>query len=238
MKIIVELIRNILTRREKSCIIKLNTMPNSQRNSLNREDCQENMVRNITNRIIQNYWKYRVDGQKIACTRTKIGKLLTVVNILSIKCKDKPAFEDIIVSETCGTSVPILSVYRYPYDIWELGEERTFGESAFSSKNNFFEQDEKLTLEQIEEVNEPLPELYKIKEAVDETLNRIIDDVFMEFGAYDSYDIGDYINAFKSKICNEEVVDNGKVRSWLTEIQTQTKENNKLIEFISNYSID
>ncbi len=83
-------------------------------------------------------------------------------------------------------------------------------------------------------VNESLPDLYAPQGEVDNLLQRIINDVFMEFGTYDGYEIGKLINQFKDDICFDGVVCKEKVIEWLTNIDTQTT--NPIISFIHNYS--
>ncbi|MDE6724706.1 MAG: hypothetical protein K2J79_03785, partial [Ruminiclostridium sp.] len=208
-----------------------------RQNGLYREGCKKMAVKDVANYLIQEYWRHRIEGLKITCTRTKIGKLLTIIQILSIKCRRELAFDDTIVTETCGTSVPILSIQRYPYDIWELNTDEV-EKTAFSKKPVFFEQNSRLDLNKAEKVDKPLPKLYETRENIDESLKQIIEDVFEEYGAYDSYEIGKFINEFKEKICVNEIVDQNEVVKWLDEIERQPIENNELIMFIYNYHID
>lgn len=244
---IVETIRNLLTKRRASDIIKHKSMFDYRQTNLRREECVKGMdVRNVANYVIQEYLKCRVKGQKVACTRTKIGKLLTIIQILSIKCRRKLAFDDTIVTEACGTSVPILSVYRYPYDIWELGTDISLKQITFSTQTaqnsyfEFFEENSSIDCSKMTEIDEQIPKLYEIQEGedIDESLKKIIRDVFIEFGTYDSYEIGKMINEFKERICVDDIVDENKVIKWLHEIQIQQTEINKLIKFISKYDID
>lgn len=240
----VDIIRNLLTKLRTRAIIKCISMFNCRQTCLLREECIKSMdVKNVANYVIQEYWRCRVKGQKVACTRTKIGKLLTIIQILSIKCRHELAFDDTIVTETCGTSVPILSVYRYPYDIWELNTDMTLSQIDFSGQkvhNSFYEENSRIDCDKMTEVDEPIPKLYEVQkdENIDESLKKIIKDVFTEFGTYDSYEIGNMINEFKEKICIDDIVDENKITAWLYKIQSQQTETNKLIEFITEYDID
>ena len=233
---IVEIIANLLTKKKKSGIIEHKAISKHKQRSLCGEECKNNMsVKNITNHVIREYWNSRVGGLRISCTRTKIGKMLTIIQILSLKCRREIAFDELIVSETCGTSVPILSVYRYPYDIWELNKGRTLDE-PFQSRDDFFERNSRMSKDEVERINEDIPKLYEIQQEICGPLQRIIEDVFYEFGAYDSYEIGKLINDFKDKICIKEVVDEEMIGDWLKEIQGQPTDN-ELIKFIAEYEI-
>lgn len=228
---IVKLIRKVLTKRKKDSIIDYKKM-HTNRNNSHREDCKKVMdAKILANFLIQEYWRIRVDGQRIKCTRTKVGKLLTIIQILSIKCRQQLAFKDTIAVETCGTSVPILSVLRYPYDIWELGVNESLNGSIF------FEKNAKINAESITTEDKPLPDLYKLSNDIDDSLKKIIKDVFLEFGTYDSYEIGKLINQFKSAISLDSVVREEKINAWLNNSDIQPEKSNKIVLFIHNYKL-
>lgn len=228
MKKIVEIIKRILIKRNKSDIIKRAKLPLCYDDTY-REEIRKNMdVKFLANCLIQRFWTVRINEQRIKCTRTKIGKLLTVVQILSIKHNNKVAFEDTIAEETCGTSIPVLSVHRYPYDIWELCAYKLPTDTCFFEKNS------SINSSDIAIVDEPIPDLYAPQGDVDGLLQKIISDVFMEFGTYDGYEIGKLINQFKADICLDGIVSTEKIITWLTNIDTQTT--NPIMSFIHNYS--
>lgn len=228
MKKIAETLKRMLTKRGKSDTMICKKMHMCCANTYGGEYKRQMNVKFLANRLIQHFWNIRINGQRVKCTRTKIGKLLTIVQILSIKYNNQIAFEDTIAEETCGTSIPVLSVHRYPYDIWELYTCKT------PNATDFFEKNSSINLSDMVTVNESLPDLYAPQGEVDNLLQRIINDVFMEFGTYDGYEIGKLINQFKDGICFDGVVCKEKVIEWLTNIDTQTT--NPIISFIHNYS--
>lgn len=232
MKRFVEIIKNMLTKRIRDDII-VHEKSFVRCSDVCKEEFKKNMdVTFVANYLIQCFWKTRVNGKRIECTRTKIGKLLTIIQILSIKINKQVAFEDTIAEEICGTSVPVLSVYRYPYDIWELLPYKLPNDTVFYETNG------SINLSEVSTVEEPLPSLYEIHGDVDGLIQKIIYDVFIGFGAYDSYEIGRFINEFKTTICIEKVVSKEKIADWLSnlDIQTINPTINPIISFIFNYN--
>ena len=227
MKKIVENIKKMLTKRHKSGIIICKKMPLCYDDTC-REEVNKNMdVRILANYLIQCFWNTRINGQRIKCTRTKIGKLLTIVQLLSIKHTQHVAFEDAIVAETCGTSIPILSVHRYPYDIWELHS------CKFPNNAILFEKNSVIDLSDTSIVSEPLPELYSLQDDISDLIKNIIRDVFEKYGTYDGYEIGKLINEFKTDICSDGIVCEEKVITWLANINAQST--NSIIDFVHNH---
>ena len=230
MKKFVEILARMLTKNITIVIIKEYKKDFKSHSDTYKEEFNKTMdIKTLSNFLIQKFWKLRIKGQRLECTRTKIGKLLTIIQILSIKNNNQLAFDDDIMEETCGTSVPVLSVYRYPYDIWELY-------SPKSTDNTFFEQSARINLLDTIEVEDSIPELYMIREEVTDLYKKIVNDVFVEFGTYNGYEIGKLINQFKTDICDNGVVRREKVANWLNSIDVHN--NNPIITFIHNYNFN
>lgn len=230
MVVFKKILRKLLTKRKISSIIVTKNRFTNQNGSY-REECKKIMdAKNLANFLIQEYWKNRVDGLRIECTRTKIGKLLTIIQILSIKCRHQLAFKDTIAVETCGTSVPILSILWYPYNIWELSVNELFDNSVFFKRNA------KIDTKSVTIEDKPLPDLYKNISDIDDSLKKIVKDVFLEFGAYDGYEIGKLINQFKADISLDSVVCEEKITAWLNNLDIQSETANNLVLFIHNYT--
>ena len=229
MKKIVETLKRILTKREKNDIIICKKMSLRSERTYREEINKEMDVKILANYLIQCFWNTRINGQRIKCTRTKIGKLLTIVQLLYIKQNGQVAFDDAIAEETCGTSIPVLSVYRYPYDIWDISS------NELSSDTVFYELNSSINLSDVSKVSDTIPELYDLKDEVSDSIKKLIMDVFVKFGTYDGYEIGKLINTFKGDICSNGVVCEDKVLTWLTNADTTV--DNPIISFIHNYTL-
>lgn len=229
MRKIIETLKSMLTKKLKSDIITSKKISLCI-NDTHREEINKNMdVKILANYLIQCFWNTRIGGQRIKCTRTKIGKLLTIVQILYIKKNGQVAFDDVIAEETCGTSIPVLSVYRYPYDIWDICS------NELSNNTVFYEQNSVINLLDVSKVSDTIPELYDLKDEVSDSIKKLIMDVFVNFGSYDGYEIGKLINTFKSDICSNGVVCKDKILIWLTNDYASI--DNPIISFIHNYSL-
>ena len=131
-----------------------------------------------TNYLVQLFYK---TGQKYSCSRTKIGKLLSIVAFKYV-VEDKNAFDEIIYKyNDCGTAFNELKLYT-DRDVY--------------IKVEYFDDKEYIKENLNDEINEvDAPDKYKgTKNLPNEFKNRV-QEVFREFGAYSAIDLGECINA-------------------------------------------
>ncbi len=225
-----ETVKTILTKRSKNGIMMYKNT-RSCFSYMCREGIKKNMdVKYFADYLIDLFWNTRINGKPIECTRTKIGKLLTIVQILYIKHYKTNAFEDIIVEETCGTSIPVLAVHRYPYNIWDAYTESLNGNDFFKGNNpiNVCEISKRADI-----AKNPFLSLCEDGELADRII-KLISGVFYEFGTYDGYEIGKLINEFKDKICSDNVVLEQKVIDWLSD--NEDTGTNPIVDFINKHT--
>ncbi len=116
---------------------------------------------------------FKFTGESYTCTRTKIGKLLSVLAFKLAKNNVKIFSENILDYNNCGTIIPVLNAY---YDS-EIYTKVTYLDGVFEIEGDF-------TTFGIDNTTIPsdIRELAKI--------------VFKKFGAFDAYYLGQCISRF------------------------------------------
>lgn len=115
-------------------------------------------------------------GQKYSCTRTKIGKLLSIVAFVYAK-KDRQIFNEVIYKYgDCGTTINELTatVDRDVYLQCDYQDDKNYIECEF-------------------DVSVPIPDKHKETDRISEEVKLIVQKVFRNFGAYSAYDLGQLI---------------------------------------------
>lgn len=126
------------------------------------------------NYLIQLFYK---TGQKYTCSRTKIGKLLSIVAFVYARRGYKLFDEKIYKYDGCGTAIREVMVYcdRDVYMQYRYFNNRQYIDDDFIS-------------------DEQIPERYQKINNLNNELKEIIEDVFRHFGSFFTYDLGDFLN--------------------------------------------
>ena len=131
-------------------------------------------LRESANYLIQLFYQTK---KRYSCTRTKVGKLLSIVAFVYAKSGKKLFDEAIFKYDNCGTSINELKVYidRDVYIQYQYEDDCQYINSEFLH-------------------HEDIIEKHKDIDSVDDTLKKVIEDVFRNFGAFSAYDLGQCIN--------------------------------------------
>lgn len=130
---------------------------------------------------ISNYFieLFKITGSKYSCSRTKLGKLISIVAFVYAKRGEKLFDEKIYIyksdslGEFCGTTIQELVLF--------------VGRDAYQQKE--YDKDNNLKIPP-----EELKETESIRTSLKSELRRSIEDVFLNFGAYNPKVLGDCIN--------------------------------------------
>ena len=150
------------------------------KDKLKEEKRKENKMSNVINLakyMIQLFYK---TDKKYHCSRTKIEKLLSIAYVISAK-NGYVLFGDKISVNHCGTGIPVLAGFILSDII------------IADNTNKRIEQNE------IKD-DIPYPKIYKENEDLSDEDKKIITDVFLRFGAYDTKKLGNEIDVFKNEI--------------------------------------
>lgn len=123
-----------------------------------------------TNYLIQFFFKTE---KKYSCTRMKIGKLLSIL-AFRYECKGIQLFDEVIYWDICNTVINQLTLF-YPIDTY-------YQKNPMDDANKIIDPDE--LKEGID-----IPDFYKVKLTIPDEVMKDIEELFYNFGAYDSYDL-------------------------------------------------
>lgn len=126
------------------------------------------------NYLIQLFYKTE---KKYSCSRTKIGKLLSIVAFIYAK-NGKKLFDEIILKyDNCGTSINELKSFvdRDVYIQFQYADDCQYIDDEFNN-------------------NELVLEKHKESSSIDENLKSEIENVFRNFGSFSAYHLGQFIN--------------------------------------------
>lgn len=171
--------------------------------------------RQSTNYLIQLFFK---TGKKYSCTRTKLGKLLTIASFVYARKNEVLFSEAICKYNNCGTLINALTLFieREVYLELEYVDNKQYIDACFDND--------------IE-----IPKFYSEVCDVDIELRKVLENVFRHFGSYTASDLGELIvpiiNTGKVVNSNEEIDLNEIYRIDKNEILSNNK-GNELIEFI------
>jgi len=170
-------------------------------------------VDECANYLIQFFYK---TNKRYSCTRTKIGKLLSILAFkYAVKYDENIIFPwEIYRYPGCGTLIAGLQYYvdrdayfAYPYD----------NSKKRISRNELNE-------------NVDIPDRYKDVSNLDPKLKEEIENVFFTFGAYSQVDLGEELNPIVEHegICHADIVDLEAVAC----LDKNQFPDNKVVEFI------
>lgn len=143
-------------------------------------------LRESANYLIQLFYQTK---KRYSCTRTKVGKLLSIVAFVYAKKGEKLFDETIFKYDNCGTSINELKVYvdRDVYIQYQYADDCQYINCEFLR-------------------DEDVIEKHKDIGSIDDTLKDVIENVFRNFGAFSAYDLGQCINPIVNlpQIVNEK----------------------------------
>lgn len=188
--------------------------------------CQNEQMINIVDAakyLIQLYYK---TGCRYHCTRTKIEKMLSIANLVSLKSGEALFVEKNVVNP-CGTGFPILASFLFG-DIVEGREDETCLEIPKELVNE----------------SAVYPPFYEIDNysLSSRNVSQLLLDIFLKFGNYDAKTMGILCDAFKCSIATNEpgsdrrIINNEAVKPFFDTCAYDDKyKNNEIISFIVNY---
>ena len=118
---------------------------------------------------------YRTE-KKYSASRTKIGKLMSIVAFIYARMGIKLFEEHIFRYDNCGTIIPKLN--KLSIDIYVFYH---YDDDKEYINDDFF-------------IDYEMPETYKDFKDVPEDVKLVIEDVFRNFGAYSQVNLGDCLN--------------------------------------------
>lgn len=139
------------------------------------------------NYFIQLFYK---TGKRYSCTRTKLGKLLSIL-AFKYAANDKLLFfEEIYCYPNCGTAIKEL-MCEVERDVY---------------RNYHYEDGKKRISKHELKANVDIPKMYPDTSLLKSELKKDIEDVFFSFGAYSQKDLSDVLNPIVEYegICNSE----------------------------------
>ena len=134
--------------------------------------CSYTNLRHATNYLIQLFYR---SEQRFSCTRTKIGKLLSIVAFKYARKSIRLFDEDICKYQQCGTAINELKLL--------LERDIYIQEDYEDSKN-------RVDCSNLKDNLDCIPSLYLEIGALDPNVKKTIEDVFCRFGAYSPLDLG------------------------------------------------
>lgn len=188
--------------------------------------CQNKQMINIVDAakyLIQLYYK---TGCRYHCTRTKIEKMLSIANLVSLKYGEALFAEKNVVNP-CGTGFPVLASFLFG-DIVEGREDETCQD---------------IHRELINE-SAVYPPIYEIENygLISRKVYQLLLDIFLKFGNYDAKTMGILCDMFKCNIATNEpgsdrkIVNNEAVKPFFDTCACDDRyKNNEIISFIVNY---
>ena len=141
------------------------------------------------NYLIQFFYK---TNQKYSCTRTKIGKLLSIAAMKCARLGIQLFAEEIFKYDGCGTTINGLNgiIDRDIYFEYEYLDKREIIQDTIQ-ENSF------------------IPSQYAEISRLDMDVKKLIEDVFVRFGSYSASDLGSCINPIVD--CDKLTEANGRI---------------------------
>ncbi len=185
----------------------------------------------ISKSLIRKFLETKISDKYIECTRTKIGKLLVIVQMAYLKATKEMAFNEPIYVDKCGATIPSLAALGIPYDIIE-----EVAPKLFDSNEEYYVSNSALDINVLDIDETRVPRKYLDENSsVNEKLKQITNDVFLEFGGYESLELGRMIDEFKLDISDNNTLDMQSLSKYIEDNFFNNYENNKIINFIRNY---
>ncbi len=171
--------------------------------------------------IVQLYYKC---DSRYKCSRTKLEKLLTIASLTVMKNGDE-LFVDKITINQCGTGIPALSNKFLPDLIGGVEDEDGNPISRAMVCNSV-----------------EAPSIYKIEETekVDSKIEKLLEDVFINFGNYKAVELGKKLDEFKcelsvsSDLYDRDIICSTKVHDFFVR-NNESLGGNEIYSFIFNY---
>lgn len=158
-------------------------------------------------------------GKRYTCSRTKLGKLLTIV-AFTYAVEGKLLFDEKVYKYgECGTAINEI-LDNYDRDIYISSHSNDDGKTVVFNSNIILDLDESTKEE------------YKNYEKLEYSVRRRIDDVFLNFGSYSASKLGEYVNCI---INVEGLIEDGEVNFYNLYLLSQ--DNNKIQELIKVYPL-
>ena len=182
--------------------------------------------------LIQQFLKTRINNKYIECTRTKISKLLAIIQMVHIKAMDSIAFQEPIYIDKCGVTIPALAASGVPYAITEEVMPRLFDEDK-----KYFICNDKLRADMLDTSGYEIPQKYTTEIVnYSEKQLEIINNVFLEFGGYESIELGKMLDEFKYDISDEgNIINTDLLTQCIKSAFSNKYKDNKIINYIINY---
>ena len=137
-------------------------------------------------------------GKRYTCTRTKLGKLLSIAAFAYARAGKKLFEETIYKYHDCGTGISGLQLYDR--DIY--------------TQEQYYDDSEKISTNSID-FSLVIPDVY-VPEDLPKDVKGVLTDVFCEFGSFPALQLGEYINSFLKDIIDDldnNIVDLSKMSS-------------------------
>ena len=134
--------------------------------------CLYTNLRYATNYLIQLFYR---SEQRFSCTRTKIGKLLSIVAFKYARQNIRLFDEDICKYQQCGTAINELKLLL---------------ERDIYIQDNYEDSKQRIEYNEIKGNFACVPGLYLEVGTLDSNVKKAIEDVFFRFGAYSPLDLG------------------------------------------------
>lgn len=134
-------------------------------------------ILDAANFLIQLYYK---TAKRYNCTRTKIEKLLVLANLIAF-ANNTTLFDHAMLINKCGVGIPILGGF-YLSNIVE-GEDSNKAISPDLIDESII-----------------VPTVYKLQSEIDDNTQKLLIEIFLKFGAYDAWRIGNMYDEFKYEI--------------------------------------
>lgn len=171
-------------------------------------------LREAANYFIQLFY---ATGQKYSCSRTKLGKLLSIV-AFSYALKDIELFDETIYRyDGCGTAINELKSYmdRDIYIQLKYGDDEKFISQIFD--------EQKIPIQNYEQT-----------ESLSDDVKKQIELIFRHFGAYTAYDLGQCINCIVNypNVTKNDEVDISILQTLSREKFRDIKDHTALIDFM------
>lgn len=170
--------------------------------------------------LIRLYFQTKI---KYQCSRSKIDKLLSIANFISIK-EDNQMFDEIMSVNQCGTSFPMLT--------WIIRED------IMDGINEDFNM---IDIDSIDE-NGYYPEFYESDYPIEDKKD-LLKNIFLRFGSTSTKELGLQINEFVDEISmtkddfHRPIIDYEKAKEFFQNDEMLEKyKDNKIISFIKEFS--
>lgn len=174
---------------------------------LMRGDKEHMDVRDAARFLASLYFKVETDYK---CDKPKIEKLLSIAQIIRLG-QNRFLFNADIYSKDCG-----------------LGVKEIAG-SIFINVHTGIVNNGPIK-DEIQNISNP--PLYKLDHEINEEDTVLLNNVFIQFGSYDSQRLGQYLNEFKNNILNDNKVSASKVYSYFKEKNEDAFKNNPIFQFL------